>query len=165
MKNQKLNVIILAAGKGTRMRSNKPKVLHEIGGKPILAHVIDAAKALQPSKVIVIYGFGGEQVKAAFDDENIEWVEQKEQLGTGHAVQQALPYLDEDSQSLILLGDVPLVDSNACAKLLEAAEEQLAIQSFNKTDPAGYGRIIRNNHNLVTAIVEHKDAKIGRAHV
>lgn len=160
MKNQKLNVIILAAGKGTRMRSNKPKVLHEIGGKPILAHVIDAAKAMQPNKIIVIYGFGGEQVKAAFDGENIEWVEQKEQLGTGHAVQQALPYLDDDSQSLILLGDVPLVDSNACSKLLDAAKEQLAIQSFIKADPTGYGRIIRNNQNLVTAIVEHKDATV-----
>ena len=160
MKNQKLNVIILAAGKGTRMRSNKPKVLHEIGGKPILAHVIDAAKGLLPSRIIVIYGFGGEQVKAAFDGENIEWVEQKEQLGTGHAVQQALPYLDDDSQSLILLGDVPLVDSNACSKLLDAAKEQLAIQSFIKTDPTGYGRMIRNNQNLVTAIIEHKDATV-----
>lgn len=152
-----LNIVILAAGKGTRMHSNKPKVLHSIGGKPILAHVIDCAKALNPQKIIVVYGYGGETVRDAFAHENIEWVNQAEQLGTGHAVQQALPFLSDDANSLIMLGDVPLVDAAACKKLIESAHHQLAILSFNKTDPTGYGRIVRNNH-LVTAIVEHKDA-------
>ena len=98
-----LNIVILAAGKGTRMHSNKPKVLHEIGGKPILAHVIDCAKALSPEKIIVVYGYGGETVREAFAHENIDWVNQAEQLGTGHAVQQAAPYLHADANSLILL--------------------------------------------------------------
>lgn len=152
-----LNIVILAAGKGTRMHSNKPKVLHEIGGKPILAHVIDCAKALNPQKIIVVYGYGGETVREAFAHENIDWVSQAEQLGTGHAVQQAAPYLDAEANSLIMLGDVPLVDVETCKKLIERANNQLAILSFNKADPTGYGRIVRNNH-LVTAIVEHKDA-------
>ncbi len=157
-----LNIIILAAGKGTRMHSNKPKVLHEIGGKLILAHVIDCAKALNPEKIIVVYGYGGEAVREAFAHENITqekiiWVKQAEQLGTGHAVQQAAPYLSAEANSLIMLGDVPLVDVEACKKLIESANERLAILSFNKTDPTGYGRIVRNN-DLATAIVEHKDA-------
>lgn len=158
MSKPNINIIILAAGKGTRMHSNKPKVLHEVGGKPILGHVIDAAKALNPTKIIVIYGFGGELVKSAFEDEAIIWAEQKEQLGTGHAVQQALPYLDDHSSSLILLGDVPLIDTAACSTLLARAQDKLAIQSFNKLDPTGYGRIIRNENHAVTGIVEHKDA-------
>lgn len=158
-----LNIVILAAGKGTRMHSNTPKVLHEVGGKPILAHVIDCAKALNPSKIIVVYGFGGEIVREAFAHENINqekiiWVNQAEQLGTGHAVQQAAPYLDNDAQTLILLGDVPLVEKCACEKLLSIAKNSLAILSFNKPDPTGYGRIVRGANNNVTAIVEHKDA-------
>ena len=152
-----LNIVILAAGKGTRMHSNKPKVLHEIGGKPILAHVIDCAKALNPEKIIVVYGYGGETVREAFAHEKIDWVNQAEQLGTGHAVQQAAPYLNNDATSLILLGDVPLVDVGACTNLVEKAHQQLTILSFNKADPTGYGRIVRENHS-VTAIVEHKDA-------
>jgi bifunctional UDP-N-acetylglucosamine pyrophosphorylase / glucosamine-1-phosphate N-acetyltransferase len=158
MENTKLNIIILAAGKGTRMHSSQPKVLHKIGGKPILGHVIDCAKSLNPKKIIVIYGFGGNQVLDAFDYENIIWAEQKEQLGTGHAVQQALPYLDSDATILILLGDVPLVSKAACKTLLESAHDNLVIQSFKKDDPTGYGRIIRNDQNSVTEIVEHKDA-------
>ena len=152
-----LNIIILAAGKGTRMHSNKPKVLHKIGGKPILVHVINCAKALDPQKIIVVYGYGGEIVREAFAHENITWVNQAEQLGTGHAVQQAAAYLDANANTLIMLGDVPLVDVEACKALIEKANNQLAILSFNKADPAGYGRIVRDNH-LVTAIVEHKDA-------
>jgi len=158
MPNTSLNIIILAAGKGTRMRSNQPKVLHQIGGKPILAHVIDCAQRLNPEKVIVIYGYGGEQVQAVFQGEQITWAEQKEQLGTGHAVQQAVPYLDDDANTLILLGDVPLVDEEACRKLIAESQDKMVIQSFNKPDPTGYGRIIRNQQGLVTAIVEHKDA-------
>lgn len=154
----KLNIVILAAGKGTRMHSSKPKVLHEVGAKAILAHVIDCAKELNPHKIIVIYGFGGEVVRDAFANENIIWVNQVDQLGTGHAVQQAVPFLDADAQTLILLGDVPLVEVKACQKLLQQAENTLAILSFNKADPTGYGRIQRANAGNVLAIVEHKDA-------
>jgi bifunctional UDP-N-acetylglucosamine pyrophosphorylase/glucosamine-1-phosphate N-acetyltransferase len=153
-----LNIIILAAGKGTRMHSSKPKVLHEVGGQAILAHVIACAKALKPSKIIVVYGFGGEIVREAFAHESITWVNQTEQLGTGHAVQQAAPYLAPDAHALVLLGDVPLVDVKACEALIALADEKLAILSFNKADPTGYGRMIRSGQRNVTAIVEHKDA-------
>ena len=153
----KLNIVILAAGKGTRMHSNTPKVLHEIGGKSILAHVIACAKALKPQKIIVVYGFGGETVRETFANEHITWVRQAEQLGTGHAVQQASPYLDDDANTLILLGDVPLMDVDACKDLIQQADNQLAILSFKKEPPTGYGRIVRDNQ-LVTAIVEDKDA-------
>jgi bifunctional UDP-N-acetylglucosamine pyrophosphorylase / glucosamine-1-phosphate N-acetyltransferase len=154
----KLNIVILAAGKGTRMHSNTPKVLHEVAGKPILAHVINCAKALKPQKIIVVYGFGGEIVREAFAHEDIIWVNQAEQKGTGHAVQQAVPHLDDSANALILLGDVPLVDVEACKKLVEQANNKLAILSFNKPDPTGYGRIVRASNGNVCAIVEHKDA-------
>ncbi len=154
----KLNIVILAAGKGTRMHSNKPKVLHEVAGKPILAHVIACAKALNAQKIIVIYGFGGEIVREAFAHEDITWVNQAEQHGTGHAVQQAVPYLDADANTLILLGDVPLVDAGACKSLTEQANNKLVILSFNKADPTGYGRIIRTSTGEVIGIIEQKDA-------
>jgi len=154
----KLNIVIIAAGKGTRMHSNKPKVLHEVAGKPILAHVIACAKALNAQKIIVVYGFGGEIVREAFAHENIIWVNQAEQHGTGHAVQQAAPYLDADANTLILLGDVPLVDAEACKSLIEQAANKLAILSFNKSDPTGYGRIIRTSTGKVIGIIEQKDA-------
>ena len=154
----KLNIVILAAGKGTRMNSDTPKVLHEIGAMSILGHVITCAKTLKPNKIIVVYGFGGETVKDIFLGENIIWVKQAEQLGTGHAVQQAVAYLDDDANTLILLGDVPLVDAVDCQKLLSQASDKLAILSFNKADPTGYGRMIRDAHGQIRAIVEHKDA-------
>jgi len=160
-----LNIIILAAGKGTRMHSNTPKVLHEIGGQSILAHVIDCAKALNPSKIIVVYGYGGETVREAFSHENITWVNQAEQLGTGHAVQQALPFLEVDAQSLVMLGDVPLVDVAACKALIEQANDKLVILSFNKADPTGYGRIVRADNQNVMAIVEHKDATVAQRNI
>ncbi len=155
---RKLNIVILAAGKGTRMHSSKPKVLHAVGGKAILAHVIDCAKILNPHKIIVVYGYGGEIVREAFAHENITWVNQAAQLGTGHAVQQAAPFLDADADTLILLGDVPLVDVEACKKLIAQSDNTLAILSFNKPDPTGYGRIERADSGNVVAIVEHKDA-------
>ncbi|MEI7574730.1 MAG: bifunctional UDP-N-acetylglucosamine diphosphorylase/glucosamine-1-phosphate N-acetyltransferase GlmU [Methylotenera sp.] len=154
----KLNIVILAAGKGTRMHSDTPKVLHEIGAMSILGHVITCAKILKPNKIIVVYGFGGETVKDTFLGENIIWVKQAEQLGTGHAVQQAVAYLDDNANTLILLGDVPLVDALDCQKLLSQASDKLAILSFNKADPTGYGRMIRDAHGQIRAIVEHKDA-------
>lgn len=158
MKRAKLNIVILAAGKGTRMHSNRPKVLHQIGGQAILQHVINCAERLNPAKIVIVYGYGGEQVKSAIQQSNLVWAEQKAQLGTGHAVQQALPYLDIDANTLILLGDVPLVSAEACQTLIAQADNQLIIQSFKKQEPTGYGRIIRNDQSLVTAIVEQKDA-------
>lgn len=153
-----LNIIILAAGKGTRMRSDLPKVLHAIGGKPILHHVIDAARQLNPQKIIVVYGFGGEQVQQQTPGEDLQWVLQAEQLGTGHAVQQALPLLVDNGSTLILLGDVPLVDVDACREMLKQSAQHLVVQTFIKDDPTGYGRIVRNADEQVLAIVEHKDA-------
>ena len=155
---RKLNIVILAAGRGTRMHSHKPKVLHEVGGKAILAHVIDCANMLNPHKIIVVYGYGGEIVREAFIQENITWVNQAEQLGTGHAVQQAVAFLDADANTLILLGDVPLLEVEACKNLVAQADNTLAILSFNKADPTGYGRIQRADSGNVIAIVEHKDA-------
>lgn len=139
------------------MYSTTPKVLHKIANKALLQHVIDAAQQLNPQKIIVIYGFGGEQVPQTIADPNIIWVEQKEQLGTGHAVLQALPYLDENAQTLILLGDVPLIAAETCQKLL-SLQSPLALLTFDKANPSGYGRIVRNAQEVVTCIVEHKDA-------
>lgn len=152
-----LNIVILAAGKGTRMRSTLPKVLHKLAGKSLLQHVIHAARQLQPSKIIVVYGYGGEVVPDAFRQEDIVWVEQKEQLGTGHAVQQALPYLDAEANTLILLGDVPLLNVETCQQLL-AKTSHLGLLTVRKSDPTGYGRIVRDAHGNINAIVEHKDA-------
>ena len=153
-----LNVVILAAGKGTRMHSATPKVLHEVGSQPILSHVIECAKALKPTKVIVVYGFGGQLVKERYQNEDLIWVEQAEQKGTGHAVQQAVKHLDDNANVLVLLGDVPLVDRTACKQLVEKSDKQLALMTFIKDNPTGYGRIVRNAHDSVVAIVEHKDA-------
>lgn len=158
MKENTLNIIILAAGKGTRMHSKKPKVLHQIGGYPILNHVINTAKSLNPNKIIVIYGYEGEQVKQEFIDEKIIWVEQAEQLGTGHAVKQAIPLLDNAGKTLILLGDVPLIKEETCNLLLDNFESDLRILACKKNEPEGYGRIVRDTTDKVVAIVEHKDA-------
>jgi bifunctional UDP-N-acetylglucosamine pyrophosphorylase/glucosamine-1-phosphate N-acetyltransferase len=119
--------------------------------------VIDAAKQLNPSKIIVVYGYGGNAVPEAFTHENIVWVEQKEQLGTGHAVQQAAPHLDKDATTLILLGDVPLLSRTSCETLLNKTKA-LGLLTVNKANPTGYGRIVRNAQTSIEAIVEHKDA-------
>src|SRR5690606_38520579 len=153
-----LDIIILAAGKGTRMYSRKPKVLHTLAGNPLLHHVISAARQLSPQKIIVVYGFGGEAVPEAFGDENITWVRQADQLGTGHAVQQAVPHLSKDGVSLVLLGDVPLINAGNCEELVAQAQDTLALLSVQKADPTGYGRIVRDAEGRVEAIVEHKDA-------
>lgn len=157
MTTQSLNIVILAAGKGTRMQSLMPKVLHKLAGKALLQHVIDAAKQLKPSKIIVVYGYGGNAVPEAFTHENIVWVEQKEQLGTGHAVLQAAPHLDQDATTLILLGDVPLLSRTSCETLLNKTKA-LGLLTVNKANPTGYGRIVRNSQTSIEAIVEHKDA-------
>lgn len=157
MSTKNLNIVILAAGKGTRMQSLMPKVLHRLAGKSLLQHVIDKAKALKPSKLLVVYGYGGDAVSSAFAHESITWVEQKEQLGTGHAVLQAMPHLDDDGTTLILLGDVPLLDQQSCQALLNKTD-MLALLTVSKQNPTGYGRILRNAEGRILAIVEHKDA-------
>ena len=157
MAANKLNIVILAAGKGTRMYSNTPKVLHRLAGQPLLQHVINAAKQLQANKIIVVYGFGGDTVPNAFTHEQITWVEQKEQLGTGHAMLQAAPYLDDDANTLILLGDVPLVSVDNCQQLISKTQA-LGLLTVKKANPTGYGRIVRDASDVVQAIVEHKDA-------
>ena len=153
-----LDVIVLAAGQGKRMRSDLPKVLHPIAGRPLLAHVLDAARALSPRKIIVVHGHGGEQVRAAFAGQDIVWVLQAEQLGTGHAVRQALPQLAGDGDTLILYGDVPLVRAASLQRLADAAREGLAVMTAEPDDPAGYGRVLRNPAGRVERIVEEKDA-------
>ncbi|MDO4440719.1 MAG: bifunctional UDP-N-acetylglucosamine diphosphorylase/glucosamine-1-phosphate N-acetyltransferase GlmU [Moraxella sp.] len=151
-----LSVIIMAAGKGTRMKSAKPKVLQPLAGKPLLGYVLDTAKALGSKKNIIIYGFEGEQVKNAFADEPIEWVEQAEQLGTGHAVMMTLPVLPKDGKSVILSGDVPLIGVETLTKLANS-DSEFAMLTLSVDNPFGLGRIVRENGKVV-AIVEQKDA-------
>ena len=151
-------VIILAAGKGTRMRSNLPKVLQPLAGRPLLGHVIDTAKKLQADHIITIYGHGGTLVQNAFAHEQIQWVEQAEQLGTGHAVQVTLPVLPREGVSLILSGDVPCITEQTLKKLLDVSREtQIGLVTLTLADATGYGRIVREN-GKIQAIVEHKDA-------
>ena len=152
------SVIILAAGKGTRMRSHLPKVLQPLAGRPLLGHVIETAKKLQAENIITIYGHGGQLVQDAFVEEKIQWVEQAEQLGTGHAVQMTLPVLPKEGISLILYGDVPLVRQQTLEQLLEASRETgIGMITLTVDKPAGYGRIVRES-GKIQAIVEHKDA-------
>jgi bifunctional UDP-N-acetylglucosamine pyrophosphorylase/glucosamine-1-phosphate N-acetyltransferase len=153
-----LHVIILAAGQGKRMNSALPKVLHRIGGRPLLAHVLAAARALRPRRVHVVYGHGGEAVRAAFAGEKVRWVEQKRQLGTGHALAQALPAVPRRATVLVLNGDVPLVRPRMLRRLVRAAGRGLAIATSDLSDPAGYGRVVRGADGRVARIVEEKDA-------
>jgi bifunctional UDP-N-acetylglucosamine pyrophosphorylase / glucosamine-1-phosphate N-acetyltransferase len=153
-----LEIIVLAAGLGKRMRSDLPKVLHPVAGRPLLAHVLDAARALSPRKIVVVHGHGAEQVRAAFRDFPIEWILQREQLGTGHAAQQALAALDAGADALILYGDVPLVTPATLRRLVEAAGEGLALLTVELPEPSGYGRVVRDAGGRVARIVEEKDA-------
>ena len=153
-----LEVIVLAAGQGKRMRSDLPKVLHPIGGRPLLAHVLDAARALKPRKTVVVHGHGADKVRAAFAQAPVEWVLQSEQLGTGHAVQQAMAHTNPDGEILILYGDVPLVRPESLKRLVEAAREGVAVMTTEVDEPKGYGRIVRRPDGSVERIVEEKDA-------
>src|SRR3954468_22835922 len=153
-----LEVIVLAAGQGKRMRSDLPKVLHPVGGRPLLAHVLDAAHALAPRKTLVVHGHGAEKVRAAFAHVPVEWVLQAEQLGTGHAVQQAMKQASGDGDVVILYGDVPLVRPESLKRLLEAAGDGVAILTTEVQDPKGYGRIVRGSNGTVERIAEEKDA-------
>ncbi|MDP2267256.1 MAG: bifunctional UDP-N-acetylglucosamine diphosphorylase/glucosamine-1-phosphate N-acetyltransferase GlmU [Thiobacillus sp.] len=154
----KLEILILAAGKGTRMRSNLPKVLHKLAGKALLGHVVDTAHALGAVKTCVVYGFGGEAVPQAMAHDKLTFVLQAEQHGTGHAVKQALPQLADDSVTLVLYGDVPLTHPATLKPLVAAAKsDKLGLLTVTLVHPDGYGRIVREN-GKVTRIVEHKDA-------
>lgn len=152
-----LNVVILAAGQGTRMRSAVPKPLHLLGGKPLLAHVIDGAAGLEPDRIIVVCGHGAEPVRAAFSGAPIDWVEQQEQLGSGHAVIQALPAIDPGARVLVLYSDVALITGETLKRLV-AAGTGVSLLTAEVEDPSGYGRIIRDPDGAVAGIVEHADA-------
>ena len=152
-----LSVIILAAGQGTRMRSSLPKVLHPVGPAPMLGHAIDAAAALEPAAVHVVHGHGGDRVRAAFAERSIHWVEQTEQLGTGHAVGCALPGIPDEHTVLVLYGDVPLVTEHTLSRLADAATDGLAVLTTHLARPSGYGRILRDDRGAVVGIVEEKD--------
>ncbi len=167
-----MNVVILAAGMGKRMRSELPKVLHELAGKPMLGHVLDTCRSLSPGRIVVVYGHGGDQVPTALASSDIAWALQSPQLGTGHAVMQAAPHLDDSVPTLILYGDVPLTTPDTLRRLVTAAgPAQLGLLTVDLPDPTGYGRIVRGpssaQHTQTPAqdlrgpilrIVEHKDA-------
>ncbi|BAL93825.1 bifunctional UDP-N-acetylglucosamine diphosphorylase/glucosamine-1-phosphate N-acetyltransferase GlmU [Rubrivivax gelatinosus] len=155
-----LNVVVMAAGKGTRMKSARAKVLHRLGGRSLLQHVLDAAAPLGAMRTVVVTGHGAEQVEAAVAASGAVFVRQQPQLGTGHAVQQTVPALDDAADTtLILNGDVPLIRPETAAALAAACGgERLALLTVELADPSGYGRIVRDAAGAVTAIVEHKDA-------
>lgn len=155
-----MNIVILAAGMGKRMNSDLPKVLHPLAGKSLLGHVVDTARTLDPQRLVVVYGHGGEQVQAAFAGQtDVQWALQSPQLGTGHAVAQAVPMLVDDVPTLILYGDVPLVKASTLQRLAEAAKGgKLALLSQHVAAPTGYGRVVRDAAGNVSRIVEQKDA-------
>ncbi len=153
------DIVILAAGKGTRMKSLLPKVLHKLAGKPMLGHVLDAANTVGDSKKIIVTGHGAEAVRALYSDPSISMVEQAEQLGTGHAVHMALPELREDSKVVILYGDVPLITPDTISQMLDAVDNKsIGLLTIELANPQGYGRIIRDTNGQIEAIVEQKDA-------
>jgi len=155
----KLQVVILAAGQGTRMKSKLPKVLHPLAGKPFLEYVVDNALALQAQNTHVVVGHGADVVKQRLTNYAVDWIEQTEQLGTGHAVAQALPAIEDDSVVLVLYGDVPLTSKETLGELLaQVNDNSLALLTVNLSNPTGYGRIVRDAENRVQAIVEEKDA-------
>jgi bifunctional UDP-N-acetylglucosamine pyrophosphorylase / glucosamine-1-phosphate N-acetyltransferase len=154
-----LDILVLAAGKGTRMRSDLPKVLHPIGGKALVQHVVDTARKVGGEQIVIIVGHGAEKVESCVSAPDVSFVLQAQQLGTGHAVLQALPRLRADATVLILYGDVPLTRPETLRQLVEAVnEKQMALLTVNMQDPTGYGRILRDASGAVLSIIEHKDA-------
>ena len=153
-----MNIVILAAGQGKRMHSNLPKVLHPIAGKALVAHVIDTARSLSPQTLCLVYGHGGDAVRSTLAAPDLAWALQEPQLGTGHAVQQAMPHLNQEGTTLILYGDVPLIQAETLKRLLRAAHDGLAILTVELEDSSGYGRIVRNAAGEVIRIVEQKDS-------
>lgn len=158
MSNSAMSVVILAAGKGTRMYSDLPKVLHDLAGKPMVQHVIDAAKDLGARHIHLVYGHGGDRLKATLAHNELNWVLQAEQLGTGHAMQQAAPHFADDEDILMLYGDVPLITEKTLQRLREAKPQGgIGLLTVVLDNPSGYGRIVREN-NAIVGIVEQKDA-------
>ncbi|CAE6755735.1 Bifunctional protein GlmU [Paraburkholderia nemoris] len=154
-----MNIVILAAGTGKRMRSALPKVLHPLAGRPLLAHVIDTARALKPTRLVVVVGHGAEAVRQAVAAPDVQFAAQEQQLGTGHAVQQALPLLDPSEPTLVLYGDVPLTRASTLQALTDrAGRGGYGVLTVTLDDPSGYGRIVRDQHGKVSRIVEQKDA-------
>lgn len=154
-----LSTVILAAGRGKRMYSDLPKVLHPIGGQPMLGRVITTARQLTPDALVVVYGHGGERVRETFaGDSDLRWAEQAQQLGTGHALKMAMPHLPADGQVLVLYGDVPLIQAETLRRLATAAGSGVGLLVDILDDPTGYGRIVRDAHGRVSGIVEQKDA-------
>lgn len=153
-----LTTIILAAGKGTRMRSELPKILHCIAGKPLLEHVYDTSKHLDDNAVNIVYGHGAEMVRDRLSHLDARWIEQAQQLGTGHAVQQAVDFIDDEDTVLILYGDVPLLKLSTVEKMIANAGDALALLTVTLSNPKGYGRIVRDESGKVIKIVEEKDA-------
>ncbi len=154
-----MNIVILAAGMGKRMHSDTPKVLHPIAGRPLLGHVIDTARSLNPDRLVIVYGHGADTVRSAFAAQtDLAWALQSPQLGTGHAVSQAAPMLDDAVPTLILYGDVPLVTAQTLRRLADAAAGRVALLTQIMEDPTGYGRIVRDAAGNVARIVEQKDA-------
>ena len=153
-----LSVVILAAGQGTRMKSALPKVLQPLAGSPMLGHVLETAAGLDAGAIHVVYGFGGERVVEAFPGRNVSWVLQAEQLGTGHAVAQAIPHISDDDIVLVLCGDVPLIRAESLQPLVEAARAGAAVLTVVVDDPQGYGRIVRDGSGQLLRIVEERDA-------
>jgi len=154
-----LSVVVLAAGQGTRMKSTLPKVLHRVAGRPLVEHVITDALELGAADIHIVFGHGGEQVQKALSTYDLNWVEQTERLGTGHAVEQALPAIPDDHLVLLLYGDVPLVTVHTLERLIDAtASNALALLTAKLPDPTGYGRIVRDEAGKVQCIVEQKDA-------
>jgi bifunctional UDP-N-acetylglucosamine pyrophosphorylase/glucosamine-1-phosphate N-acetyltransferase len=161
-----LHVIILAAGQGSRMKSDLPKVVHRLAGKPMLQHVIDTASQLDADKIHIVVGHGAEIVKQTIHDENVNWCLQAEQLGTGHAVAQAIDAIPSGAKVLILYGDVPLTSASTLKELISSVEaQQLSLLTVELENPMGYGRIIRNSDGVIAAIVEEKDASEEQRHV
>ena len=156
--NANLNVVILAAGRGTRMQSDLPKVLHTLAGRPLLAHVLDAARALSPAKIIIVNGHKAELVHAAVAAPDVIFVNQSPQLGTGHAIQQAVPELAPGGKTLVLLGDVPLIQAQTLMPLVEGAANCVSMLTAILEDPHNYGRVVRDARKKVKCIVEQKDA-------
>ncbi len=156
----KLDIVILAAGQGTRMKSALPKVLHPVAGRPMLEHVLSTARALQPRAIHVVVGHGAQEVREAVVGGDINWVEQSQQLGTGHAVLQALPAIGSDSVVLVLYGDVPLIEAETLGALVVQGSEAPALLTAEVTDPTGYGRILRAEDGCLVAVVEEKDASV-----
>jgi len=160
-----LHVIILAAGKGTRMRSSLPKVLHPVAGRPMVSHVIATARELSAEKIHLVYGHGGETMQTRLNKNDVEWVLQAEQLGTGHAVAQAMPTIPDDANVLVLYGDTPLITAATLQTLLAVQPENgIGLLTVSLTNPTGYGRILRSAGQVI-GIVEQKDASIGQQQI